>query len=137
MDKEQAAIERLRLAADFSKKIYGKPLAVMTSGGKDSGVIVELARRAGIEFEVQHNLTTADAPETIYFLRQEFARLEAAGVKCSINYPTYKGERVSMWTLIPQKLMPPTRVVRYCCAILKERSGGAALSQPAFGGMKA
>ena len=28
-----------------------------------------------------------------------------------------------MWALIPQKLMPPTRVVRYCCAILKERGG--------------
>ena len=25
-----------------------------------------------------------------------------------------------MWTLIPQKLMPPTRLVRYCCNILKE-----------------
>ena len=25
-----------------------------------------------------------------------------------------------MWTLIPQKLMPPTRLVRYCCAVLKE-----------------
>lgn len=28
-----------------------------------------------------------------------------------------------MWALIPQKLMPPTRVRRYCCAILKERGG--------------
>lgn len=28
-----------------------------------------------------------------------------------------------MWSLIPQKLMPPTRLVRYCCSILKERGG--------------
>ena len=28
-----------------------------------------------------------------------------------------------MWKLIPQKLMPPTRLVRYCCDILKERGG--------------
>jgi phosphoadenosine phosphosulfate reductase len=28
-----------------------------------------------------------------------------------------------MWSLIPQKLMPPTRVVRYCCSVLKERGG--------------
>ena len=28
-----------------------------------------------------------------------------------------------MWQLIPQKLMPPTRVVRYCCAVLKEQGG--------------
>lgn len=26
----------------------------------------------------------------------------------------YKDKPVSMWTLIPQKLMPPTRLVRYC-----------------------
>lgn len=23
-----------------------------------------------------------------------------------------------MWNLIPRKLMPPTRIVRYCCAVL-------------------
>lgn len=28
-----------------------------------------------------------------------------------------------MWTLIPQKLMPPTRVARYCCQVLKEGGG--------------
>lgn len=28
-----------------------------------------------------------------------------------------------MWTLIPQKLMPPTRLVRYCCDVLKENTG--------------
>ena len=31
--------------------------------------------------------------------------------------------RVTMWSLIPQKLMPPTRVVRYCCSVLKEQGG--------------
>ena len=28
-----------------------------------------------------------------------------------------------MWSLIPQKLMPPTRLVRYCCSVLKEQGG--------------
>ena len=28
-----------------------------------------------------------------------------------------------MWSLIPQKGMPPTRLIRYCCSILKETSG--------------
>lgn len=84
---------------------------------------VALALRGGIPFEVQHNHTTADAPETVRFVRQEFARLEALGVKCTINYPAYKGKRTSMWSLIPQKLMPPTRIMRYCCAVLKEQGG--------------
>jgi phosphoadenosine phosphosulfate reductase len=29
----------------------------------------------------------------------------------------------TMWQLIPRKLMPPTRMVRYCCEVLKERGG--------------
>ena len=28
-----------------------------------------------------------------------------------------------MWNLIPKKLMPPTRLVRYCCSELKETFG--------------
>lgn len=126
MDKEHAAIERLRMAAQMSEHLYGKPLIVTTSGGKDSSVCVELARRAGIEFELMHNHTTADAPETVRFVRSEFKRLENAGVPTNriiINYPTYKGKPTSMWSLIQQKLIPPTRVVRYCCEVLKEHGG--------------
>lgn len=122
-DKEQLAIQRLREASEMSLYQYKKPLIITDSGGKDSSVCVELARRAGISFEVEHNLTTADAPETVYFIRREFARLRAMGIPCKINYPYYKGKRTSMWALIPQKLMPPTRSMRYCCSVLKERGG--------------
>lgn len=123
MDKEQVAIMRLREASEMSLQLYKMPLVVTTSGGKDSAVCLALAERAGIPFEVIHNHTTADAPETVRFVREDFRRLEAKGVNCTINYPVYKGKRVSMWSLIPQKSMPPTRAVRYCCAILKERGG--------------
>lgn len=122
MDKEQTAIERLRQAAELSEFYYQKPLMLTYSGGKDSEVCLELAKRAGISFEVIHSLTTADAPETVRHVRKKFHELELAGVKCSIAYPKYKGEPVSLWSLIPQKLMPPTRAVRYCCSALKERT---------------
>lgn len=121
-DPEQRSIFRLRIASEMSLKYYGTPLVVTTSGGKDSSACVELALRGGIPFEVQHSHTTADAPETVRFVRQEFSRLESLGVKCTIHYPTYKGKRTSMWSLIPQKLMPPTRLMRYCCSVLKENS---------------
>lgn len=124
MDIEQKAIMRLQQAAEMSEAWYnGAPLIVTTSGGKDSDVCLELAQRAGIRFEVQHNHTTADAPETVYHVRDTFRRLEEKGIKCTINKPEYKGKPVSMWTLIPQKLMPPTRLVRYCCEVLKEGGG--------------
>jgi phosphoadenosine phosphosulfate reductase len=122
-DLEQLGIERLKVASDMSLKNYGLPLVITDSGGKDSSVVKELAVRAGIPFEVIHNHTTADAPETVRFVRSEAKRLEDIGIKYTINMPTYKGRRVSMWSLIPQKLMPPTRLVRYCCAVLKETGG--------------
>lgn len=107
----------------MSLKFYGQPLIVTTSGGKDSSVCVALAQRAGIPFEVMHNHITADAPETVHFVRSEFKRLESLGINCVLNYPYYKGQRTTMWQLIPQKLIPPTRLVRYCCSVLKERGG--------------
>lgn len=123
MDKEQMAIARLQDAARLSEHRYKKPLMVTYSGGKDSQVLVALAERAGINFEVVNSHTTADAPETVYFIREQFKAMEERGIKCSIVMPRYKDKLVSMWTLIPQKLMPPTRLVRYCCDILKENTG--------------
>lgn len=123
MDKMDAAIERLRTAAEMSAHLYKKPLLLTYSGGKDSDVCLELANLAGIPFEVQHSHTTADAPETVRHVRQKLHALEMEGIPCTISYPYYKGRRTSMWSLIPQKLMPPTRLVRYCCDVLKEQTG--------------
>lgn len=123
MDKEQMAIARLQDAARLSLHRYGKPLLITYSGGKDSQVLVALAERSGIDFEVVNSHTTADAPETVYFIREQFMQMEGRGINCTIEKPRYKGKPASMWSLIPQKMMPPTRLVRYCCAVLKENTG--------------
>lgn len=123
MDLEHKAIMRLQEAARLSEFYYHDALLVSYSGGKDSDVVLELCRRAGIPFSVIHNLTTADAPETFYHIRKVFHRLELDNVPCAINKPTYKGQSISMWTLIPQKMIPPSRSIRYCCSIMKERNG--------------
>lgn len=122
MDLEQKAIERIKMASEMSLQHYGLPLIITTSGGKDSDVCLELAKRSGVPYEVQHSLTTADAPQTIYHIRQQFRELELQGIKCTINLPIYRGQRTSMWKLIPAKQMPPTRLMRYCCEVLKERA---------------
>lgn len=123
MDKEQMTIARLQDAARLSLHRYGKPLLITYSGGKDSQVLVALAERSGIDFEVVNSHTTADAPETVYFIREQFRQMEGRGINCTIEKPRYKGKPTSMWSLIPQKMMPPTRLVRYCCAVLKENTG--------------
>ena len=120
MDLEQKAIKRIQVASEMRLYHYGKPLVCTYSGGKDSDVMLELFRRGGIPFEVHNSHTTADAPQTVRHIRDVFKKLEMDGIKCAIEMPTYKGERTSMWKLIPQKLIPPTRIARYCCAVLKE-----------------
>lgn len=122
-DLEQTAIERLRFAAEMSLLVYKQPLVITYSGGKDSDVLLHLAGKAGIQYEVLHSLTTADAPETVRHVLDTFRRMELTGVKCDIDAHTKPdGTRTTMWNLIPRKLMPPTRLVRYCCAELKETS---------------
>lgn len=118
MDKEHMAIERIRAACEMSIVFYDRPLVVTVSGGKDSDVLLELTKRAGAPFEVSHNHTTADAPQTVYHVRQQFKELENKGINCILNKP-----KMTMWQLIPHKKMPPTRRARYCCAYLKEGFG--------------
>ena len=120
MDLEQKSIERIQFASEMSLHHYGKPLICTYSGGKDSDVMLELFRRSGVPFEVHHSHTTADAPQTVRHIQEIFRKLELQGIHCEIQMPTYKGERTSMWKLIPQNSIPPTRRVRYCCGILKE-----------------
>lgn len=122
MDKEQIAIMRLKEAAQMSEQIYNQPLVITDSGGKDSSVCVHLAENSGIKFEVNHSHTTADAPETVYFIRYKFKKLELSGIKCGITYPIYKGERTSMWEII-KNMGPPGRLSRHCCSLLKEQAG--------------
>lgn len=123
-DKVDIAVRRLQEAAEMSQMLYEKPLVVTYSGGKDSDTVLKLAQIAKIPFEVLHSHTTADAPETVYHVRDKFRELELAGIKCEIDYHTQPdGTRTTMWNLIPRKLMPPTRLVRYCCAELKEGGG--------------
>lgn len=123
LDLEKKSIQRIIEASNMSFQIYGQPLIITDSGGKDSLVNRILTQRAGIPFELQHNHTTADAPETVYYVRQQFKKLEERGISCSINMPFYKQIPVTMWSLIPMKRIPPCRTQRYCCEILKEQGG--------------
>ncbi len=114
MDLEQKAIERIRLASDLSLKHYNKPLVCEYSGGKDSDVLLELFRMSGIPFEVHNSHTTVDAPQTVRHIKNTFSELTDKGIKCEIDYHVQEnGNRLTMWNLIPRKLMPPTRIVRY------------------------
>ena len=110
-EKEKKAIEALKM---FEPE--DEPYFLCYSGGKDSDYIRILATLAGVKHEIHHNLTTVDAPETMQY------------VKSIPNIIIDKarwadGSHKTMWNLIPHKLLPPTRLMRYCCAELKEQGG--------------
>lgn len=104
VELEKMAIERLK-AFEPEDGYY-----LAYSGGKDSDCIKILAYLACVKFEAVHNLTTVDAPETVYYIKNQ------SDVR--IDNP-----ELSMWQLIVKKGIPPTRLMRYCCSQLKERGG--------------
>lgn len=111
VDKVQIAIDRLK-AFEPPDGYY-----LAFSGGKDSVVIKQLAIMSGVKFDAHYSVTSVDPPELVRFIKDVHPDV-------SFDIPRDKdGKAITMWNLIPRKLMPPTRLVRYCCASLKESNG--------------
>jgi phosphoadenosine phosphosulfate reductase len=81
------------------------------SGGKDSQVIYELAKMAGVKFQAYFYKTSVDPKELLTFIRE--------------NYPDviWLHPKLTMFQLILKKKSLPTRFSRFCCEVLKERNG--------------
>lgn len=110
-DNVQAAIDILRMF----EPPEGYYLAF--SGGKDSQCVYHLAKEAGVKFDAHYSVTSVDPPELVRFIKDNYPDVE-------MKIPHDKdGNPVTMWNLIPRCLMPPTRIVRYCCEHLKESAG--------------
>lgn len=81
------------------------PIEVSYSGGKDSDVILELAKMAGIPFEAIYKQTSIDPPGTT-------AHAKAMGA-------TIIRPKLTFLQIIEQHSMP-SRWSRFCCQYLKE-----------------
>jgi len=108
---DDVAIERLRTFEEDALARHENGYWLAFSGGKDSCVILDLAKRAGVKFKAVYNLTTVDPPELVRFVKT-FPDVR-------INKP-----KMTMWQLVRNRQMPPRRNARYCCQELKERGGG-------------
>lgn len=109
--KVEVAIDRLQ---SFEPK-EGYYLAF--SGGKDSQCIYHLAKQARVKFDAHYRVTGLDPPELVRFIKDHYPDVE-------FEIPKDKdGKRITMWSLIVQQVMPPTRIARYCCEHLKESGG--------------
>ena len=114
--KVDVACERFRWAAKEAERLFDMPIVVRYSGGKDSDVILQLAKESGVPFRVTHNLTTADPPDNVYYIRRVFAALREEGIEAKINIP-----KRSLWRIMRETLVIPSRLMRVCCSELKER----------------
>lgn len=85
---------------------------VAFSGGKDSLCVYWLTKLAGVKCDYHYHFTTVDPPEVVSFVR--------TFEDVIIDHP---GSKNTMWSLIKNKGIPPTRLMRYCCTILKESGG--------------
>lgn len=103
-DKVQIAIRRIE---NFEPE---EGYYVAFSGGKDSLVVKDLVKRAGVKAEYHFN-RSMEPPSVIYYIRKYHPEV--------IRHLPKK----TMWELIIKNGMPPTRIARYCCKEMKENTG--------------
>lgn len=83
----------------------GRPVEVAYSGGKDSDVILELVRMAGIPYRAIYKNTTIDPPGTISHAKERGAEM----LRPSKNF----------FQLVAEAGFP-NQFSRHCCRVLKE-----------------
>lgn len=81
------------------------PIEVSYSGGKDSDVILELTKMAGIPYEAIYKNTTIDPPGTVAHAKEMGARIIRP--------------KQTFFQLM-EKRGVPHRFARFCCEVLKE-----------------
>lgn len=99
--KEKRAIKLLRTVA----KTADGAIELCYSGGKDSDVILALAKIAGINYRAIYKNTTIDPPYTI--------------AHCKVNEVEIVQPKQTFFELI-EKNGFPSRFARFCCSKLKE-----------------
>lgn len=97
--------ERLALAMKPDDGLY-----VGFSGGKDSQVVLELVKMAGVKFRAVYNVTTNDPADNVRFIRQHYPDVK------------FKVPQHSFFQLIARNGLP-TRLTRWCCRLFKESQG--------------
>jgi len=103
-------IERsIEIIREFEPPDEGYYLAY--SGGKDSQVLYELAKRSGVRFDAHYNATGIDPPELVRFIREHYPEVQRV-----------QPPKENWWQGILAHGLP-LRVQRWCCRSLKEHGG--------------
>lgn len=122
IDKVEIAINRIK---EFDPKSIGKMYLQPNSGGKDSLVVYHLAKLAGVDFIPVH-APTIEFKETTKYLKEHVEGLVQVPPKRFTNRVSnekFRDKPKTMFTLIANRKIPPTRQNPYCCSDLKENVG--------------
>lgn len=110
-DKIEYSINLLRKAGQMAMDYSDKGFFLAFSGGKDSQALYHVAKLAGVKFEAHYSLTTLDPPELVHFIKEKYPDV-------IIDRP-----KMTFLQLCLKKKSLPTRIMRFCCAELKETQG--------------
>ena len=106
MNKElEKKVEQAVKLLQVCFRAAGEPLEIAYSGGKDSDVILELAKMSGIEYRAIYRNTTIDPPGTLRHVNE--------------NGVEVRRPKESFFSLIMKRAFP-NRFRRFCCSVLKE-----------------
>jgi phosphoadenosine phosphosulfate reductase len=86
------------------------------SGGKDSVVIYDLARRSGVKFSAHYSVSPIDPPQIHKFIKEQYP--DVIWDKLAKNF----------WNVHVLRNGLPLRQQRWCCRLIKE-SGGNGLTK--------
>jgi phosphoadenosine phosphosulfate reductase len=111
VDLVAKAVERFKAFEAQAIAMNPAGYHVAFSGGKDSIVIKDLFLKSGCKGSLHFNLTTVDPPELTQYIKQQHPDV------------IWHRPAKTMFKLWVEKMMPPTRMVRYCCEVLKEGGG--------------
>lgn len=131
IDVKELVKKSILITQSFQNKSEDRITVMAFSGGKDSLVSYMMCVESGIKFKAVYSPTSVDPPELIYYIRQIFNPWAKAKGYPKIIFEKYntwksgpnKGKIKTMWSLISNRAIPPTRLARYCCDELKERTG--------------
>lgn len=111
-EKIETAIQTLRMYEPMALELSPDGYWLAFSGGKDSCVMLELAKMAGVKYHAAYSVTTIDPPELVRFIKRHHPEVEWV-----------RQEKSMFSRLVDKSNGPPTRNMRWCCKEYKEQGG--------------
>lgn len=109
-NKINKAIKLLQHYEKLALKLNPNGYFLAFSGGKDSQLLYLLVELSKVKFKAYYSNTTNDPPMNVKFIRDNYKNV------------IFLNPKENFYKLVSKKGLP-TRIMRYCCAILKEQAG--------------